>query len=329
MVYTARHRFATVVSACAVFGAGPGFAQENATQAYPAKPVRIVASTTAGSQPDMIARTIAQKMSEAWGRPVIMENRPGGGGVLAATMVAKATPDGHTLFYSLPNFAITPALHGNVPYALKDYAGISQIGISTNALIVSTALGVKSVNDLIALAKAQPGKLIFASGATGTAGHLSGARFNLLAGIKVVQVAYKGGPEATIEVLAGRAHYHVSTMGVALPFIKDGKILALAVTAPQRSPVLPDVPALGEFMPEFRKPETSHALLAPAGTPRAIIERLNREVARILELPDVKERLQTIAFVTAPSTPEECTKILRAQFDTLVKLAVDAGLKPK
>ena len=327
MIYTARARFATVVLALGALAPAPCLAQD--ASAYPNKPVRLIVSTVAGSQPDMIARTIAQKMSESWGRPVVMENRPGGGGLLAATLAQKATPDGHTLFYTLPNFTITPALQGNAPYALKDFVGISQIGMSTNAFVVSTALNVKSVGDLIALAKAQPGKVIFASSATGSASHLSGVRFNLLAGIKVVTVAYKGGPEATIEVLAGRAHFHVSTMGVALPFIKEGKLLALAVTSPQRSPVVPDVPALGEIMPEFRKPETSHALLAPAGTPRGIVERLNREVARILDLPDVKERLQTIGFIVAPTTPEECTKILRAQLDTLSRLVVDAGLKPK
>jgi len=295
---------AVVVTGVALAAAAISHAQPPSPGSFPSRPIRLIASTTAASQPDMIARTIAQKMSENWGRPVILDNRPGAGGVLAAATVAKATPDGHTLLYSLPNFSISPALQPSVPYELKDFAGISQIGFSTNVLVVTPALGVKSIKDLIALAKAQPGKLVFASSATGSASHLSGARFNYNAGIKVVHVAFKGGPDATIEVLAGRAQYHVGTMGVVLPFVKEGKLTALAVTTPQRTPVLPDVPALAETLPEFRQSDTSHALLAPAGTPRPILNQINKELARILELPDVKERLQTIGFVVAPSTPE-------------------------
>jgi tripartite-type tricarboxylate transporter receptor subunit TctC len=144
-----------------------------------------------------------------------------------------------------------------------------------------------------------------------------------------VQVAFKGGPDATIEILGGRAHYHVGTMGVVLPFVKEGKLVALGVTTPQRSPVLPEVPTLGETMPEFKRPETSHAVLAPAGTPRPVLNQINREIARILDLPDVKERLQSISFVAAPSTPEEYNKILRGQIETLSRLVTDAGLRPK
>ena len=297
---------------------------------FPSKPIRMVVATTPGSQPDGLSRMIGQKLSEHWKRPVVMDNRPSAGGTLAANMVAKAAPDGHTILYSLPNFAISAVLQPTLPYdPIKDFAGITQVGFSTNVLIVSPALGVKSVKELIALAKAKPGKLIFGSGATGTAGHLSGARFNYIAGIKVIHVAFKGGPEATLEILAGRSHYHVSTMGVSLPFIQDGKLLALAVTTPQRSPVLPDVPALAETMPEFRQSETSHALLAPAGTPRPLLDHISKEVARILELPDIRERMQSIAFVTAPTTPDECSRILRGQIESLSKLVVEAGLKPK
>jgi tripartite-type tricarboxylate transporter receptor subunit TctC len=308
--------------------AAPGIPQ--AQQNFPSKPIRLVASTTAASQPDFLARMIGHKLSESWGRPVVIDNRPGAGGILAASTVAKAAPDGHTLLYALPNFAISAVLQPSLPYdPLKDFAAATQIGMSTNVLVVSAGLGIKSVKDLIALAKAQPGKLIFASSATGSASHLSGARFNLIAGIKVVQVAFKGGPDSTIEVLAGRAHYHVGTMGVVLPFVNEGKLLALAVTSPKRTPVLPDVPALGEMLSEFRRPETSHALLAPAGTPRLVLNQISKEVARVLDLPDVKERLQGIGFVAAPSTPEECDKILSAQIETLSRLVSDAGLRPK
>jgi len=142
-------------------------------------------------------------------------------------------------------------------------------------------------------------------------------------------VAFKGGPEATIETLAGRIHYHIGTLGVLLPFIKDGKLLALAVTSPQRTAALPDVPALGETLAEFKRPETSHGVLAPAGTPRAVINRVNKEMVRILDLPDIKERTQAIGYVVDSSTPEEYNKILRGQIQTLTKLVQDAGLRPK
>ena len=323
-----RLAFATVVATGIVLAAAPRIPQ--AQQNFPSKPIRMVISTTAGSQPDSIARMLGQKMSESWGRPVVVDNRPGAGGVLAASTVATAAPDGHTLLYALPNFAISSVLQPNLPYdPSKDFAGIIQIGFSTNVLVASPALGVKSVKDLIALAQAQPGKLIFTSSPTGSAAHLTGARFNLIAGIKVVHVAFRGGPEATIEVLGGRASYHIGTMGVTLPFIKDGKLLALAVTSPQRAPVLPDVPALAETLSEFKRPETSHALLVPAGTPRPVLNQINKEIARILDLPDVKERLQGIAYVPAPGTPEECNKILRAQIEMLSRLVADAGLRPK
>ncbi len=225
-------------------------------QKFPSKPLRIVGSTTAGSQPDGLARFIAQKMSEHWGVPVVMDNRPGAGGLLAATTVAKAAPDGHTLLYALPNFAISTAMQSSLPYdPIRDFAGVAHIGISTNILVASPTLGVKSVKDFIALAHAQPGKLIFSTSAAGSAAHLSGIRFNLIAGIKSVHVAYKGGPDAMIEVLGGRAHYHFGTLGVTLPYIREGKLTALAVATPQRTPVLPDVPTLGRCMPNSSAPK--------------------------------------------------------------------------
>ena len=297
---------------------------------FPNKAMRIVASTTAGSQPDGLARFIAQKMSERWGVPVVIDNRPGGSGTLAASTVAKAAPDGHTLMYSLPNFIISTAMQPSLPYdPVKDFTGVAQIGMSTNILVASPALGVKSVKDFIALAHAQPGKLIFSSSATGSAAHLSGVRFNLAAALKVIHVAFKGGPDAMIEVLAGRAHYHLGTLGTTLPFIKEGKLTALAVTSPQRTPALPDVPALGETHAEFKRPETSHGLLAPAGTPRAVIQQIAAETVRIIESPEMHERMQLIGFVPTPAGADEYTKVLRAQIEAMARLVRDAGLKGK
>lgn len=320
------HQCAIVASACLGLAGAPVQAQ----QKYPTKPVRLVISTTPGGQPDMIVRVLAQKLSENWGQPVVVDNRPGGSGILAAIPVAKAAPDGYTLLYTLPNFTISAAMQSSLPYdPRKDFAAISQIGMSTNVLVASPALSVKSLNELVALAKAQPGKLIHASSAPGSASHLTGARINYINGIKVVNVAFRGGPEATIELLAGRASYHVGTMGVCLPFVKEGKLVALGVTTPKRAPVLPDVPTLGELMPEFQRPETTHGMVAPAGTPRAIREEVQKQLATILEMPDVKERLDRISYVISPTTADEYDKILRSQIEGLSALVLAAGLKPK
>jgi tripartite-type tricarboxylate transporter receptor subunit TctC len=318
--------WARAVVAAGVALAAAGIA---GAQPFPTKPIRIVISTTAGSQPDGLARMFGQKMTETWGQPVVVDNRPGAQSILAAVPVAKAAPDGYTLLYALPNFAIGAAMDPSLPYdPVRDFSGITQLGFTTNALVVAPALGVKSVSEFIALAKSQPGKLIFATSPTGSAAHLTGARFNVIAGIKTVHVAFKGGPEAAIEVLAGRVHYNIGTMGLLLPYIKDGRLRGLAVTSPQRSAVLPDVPALGETLAEFKRPETSHGLLAPTGTPRAVLDRISKEMARILALPDVIERTQAISYVVDPSTPEEYNRILRDQIKTLGKIVQDVGLKP-
>jgi tripartite-type tricarboxylate transporter receptor subunit TctC len=318
---------ATAIAIGVAFAAEPVHAQ--AQPRFPSKPVRVVVPNPAGSQGDALARMIAQKLSETWGQPVVVDNRTGGVGTVAGSTVVKAAPDGHTLLQTA-GFSISAVLQSNLPYdPLKDFAGAVQIGIGTQVLVVAPALGVKSVKDFIALARAQPGKIIYGSSAVGTGSHLNGARFALAAGIKVVTVAFKGGPEATIEIMAGRTHYSSVTLFSALPFVNEGKLVALAVATPQRSPQLPDVPALAETMPDFKRPENSTGLLAPAGTPRPILVQISKDVARVLDLPDMKERLQGMGYFPAPSTPEEFDAILRAQIETLSRVVRDAGLRPK
>ena len=316
----------TFVTAIA-FAAASVHAQ--AQPAFPSKPVRVVVPNPAGSQGDALARMIAQKLSERWGQPVVVDNRTGGVGTVAGSTVVKAAPDGHTLLQTA-GFPISAVLQTNLPYdPLKDFAGVVQIGIGTQVLIVAPALGVKTVKDFIALAKAQPGKILYGSSAVGTGSHLNGARFALAAGIKVVTVAFKGGPEATIEVMAGRTHYSSVTLFSALPHINDGKLVAIAVATPQRAPQLPDVPALAETFPDFKRPENSTGILAPAGTPRTILVQISRDVARALDLPDMKEKLQGMGYFSAPSTPAEFDAILRTQIETLSRVVKDAGLRPK
>jgi tripartite-type tricarboxylate transporter receptor subunit TctC len=296
-------------------------------QKFPTKPIRLLVSTSPGTPPDTIARLLADKMSASWGQPVVVDSRPGAGGALAAGIVARAAPDGHTLLI-ISGFAITAALQANLPYdPITDFARVGQLGHMSSGLFVAPTLGVRSIKELIALAKAQPGKIIFGSNAPGSGNHLMGAAFIRAAGIKVISVAFKGSPEAIIEVLAGRTHYTLGPLATTLPFVKDGKLLALALIRP--SPLLPEVPTLTETVPEFRMPDTSYGLLAPAGTPRAVLHQINQEAARILELPDVKARLQPAGFVNAPGTPEAFDKILREQIEAIAALGRELGLKPR
>ena len=312
------------VVAVAVAAATPAFAQENLK--YPTKPVRIIVGFTAGSATDMSARLLAPKLSDMWGQPVVIENRPGAGSTIASSIAARATPDGHTLMMVSASFAITSVLQKNLPYdPVKDFRGVTQIGSTTAILAVSPKLGVKSVQELIAMAKERPGKLIFASPGAGSGVHMTTERFNLVAGIKVVHVAFKGQPEVLVELVAGRVHYATPGLGPARPFIKDGRLLALAVLTPKRSPLLPDVPAMVEILPAFER-YAAHALMAPAGTPRPILHQISRDVARVLEMPDVKERMQNIGFAPAPTTPEEYDALVVKQIATFTEVAKAVGL---
>jgi tripartite-type tricarboxylate transporter receptor subunit TctC len=315
------------VVALAFAVAGPGFAQN--AERFPTKPVRIVVGFSAGSATDITARMIGPKLAELWGQAVVIENRSGAGSTLANAMVAQATPDGHTLLMVSTSFAITATLQKNLPYdARKDFRGVTQVGSSTGALMVAPSLGVKSVKELIALAKERPGKILYASTGAGSGIHMSTERFNMVAGIRPVHVAFKGQPEMIIEMVTGRVHFGFPGLGPAMVFIKDGRLLPLAVNTPKRSPQLPDVPAMVEIIPEFER-DASHALMAPARVPTPIVRQIARDVARVLELPDVKERMYAISFDPAPTTPEEYDKIVRQQLETFSRVAKAIGMIPK
>jgi tripartite-type tricarboxylate transporter receptor subunit TctC len=323
----ALHKTVSGVMAAAFAVAAPGFAQN--AEKFPIKPVRIVVGFSAGSATDITARIIGPKLAELWSQPVVIENRSGAGSTLANAMVAQATPDGHTLLMISTSFAITATLQKNLPYdARKDFRGVTQIGSSTGALMVAPSLGVKSVKELIALAKERPGKILYASTGAGSGIHMSTERFNMVAGIRPVHVAFKGQPEMIIELVTGRVHFGFPGLGPAMPFVKDGRLLALAVNTPKRSPQLPDVPAMVEIIPQFER-DASHALMAPGRTPTPIVRQISRDVARVLELPDVKERMYSISFDPAPTTPEEYDKIIRQQLEMFGRVAKEIGMIPK
>ena len=327
-----RFTFATAIatSLAVTLLSAPAYAQKSATapQAFPTKPVRIIVPFTSGGTSDVLARTLATKMSETWGQPVVIETRTGASGAIGAAMAAKATPDGHTLLISSAAFVISAAMQPNLPYdPLKDFAGVAGIGYSTTALIVPPSLGVKTTKELIALGQAKPGFLIFSSAGVGSSTHMNGERFRLAADLKVKHVGYKGGADAMLEIVAARCHFAIVSLISSLPFIKDGRLVALAVGTPERSTLLPDVPALAETLPGYKR-DGSHSLLAPAGTPLAVRTQISREVARILALPEVKQRLESYDFVSLPSTPEEHDRILRADIETFGSVVRLAGLRP-
>jgi tripartite-type tricarboxylate transporter receptor subunit TctC len=268
------------------------------------------------------------KLADMWGQPVVIENRSGAGSTLASAAVAQATPDGHTLLVVSASFAITAVLQGkNLPYdALRDFRAVSQFGSTTGALVVPPSLGVKTVKELIALAKEK--KLLFGSAGAGSGLHMSTERFNLAAGIKTTHVGFNGQPEMNVEIVTGRVHYGFPSLGTSMLFIKDGRLRPLAVNTPKRSPHLPDVPAMIEVLPNFER-DAAHALLAPAKTPTAIVQKVSKDIARVAEMPDIKERMAAISFDLAPTTPEEYDKAVRKQIEVFTQVAKAAGLLAK
>ena len=327
-----RLAFWTAVIAVAAFSGSNGLhAQHPANgqgHVYPTKAVRIVVPFTPGGTSDVLARTLGAKLSELWGQPIVIETRTGGGGTIGTAVVAKATPDGHTLLISSAAFAISAAIHTQLPYdPIRDFAGITRLGFSTTAFIVPPALGTKSLSDFIELAKSKPGEILFSSAGVGSSTHMNGERFRLAADIKVVPVGFKGAADATLEVIAGRVQFAIVGLASSLPHIQDRRLVALAVGIPQRSPLLPDVPTIAETLPGYAR-DGSHSLLAPKGTPLAIRQQLAKEVARILEIPEVKERLKNIDFTPQPSTPEEHERIVRADIETFSGVIRAAGLRP-
>jgi tripartite-type tricarboxylate transporter receptor subunit TctC len=326
-----RSGFQKVAPSCAILTGiavllPPALAQ--GVQGFPSGPVRLVVAGGSGAQIDALARLMGPRMSESFGQPVVIVNVPGAAGILAANKVARAEPDGRSLLLADSGFAVGAALHSKLPYdPRKDFAGVSQVGIPTTVLAVAPELGVRSVQELITLARSRPGKLIFGSPGPGSGPHLLNERLRLGAGISVVNVQFSAGRQQTLlEVATGRIHYCFAPLGSTLPFVRDGKLVPLAVTTAQRSPVLPDVPMLGETLPGFAKPLGSFGLLAPARTPSAILGRISTEVARIFALREVAERMSGDGLMLAPTTPEEYDRILSSQIAGFADLIRVAGI---
>ena len=295
---------------------------------FPRKPIRVVVGFSAGSGVDVSARVIAQKMNENWKQPVIVDNRPGAGGTIAAQVVAGASPDGYTLISVSAAHVISPALYPKLQYdTLKDFAGVTTTVSLPNVLVVSPSLGVKSVTDLVALAKAKPGQLMFSSGGVGSGTHFASELFKNRTAIDVGHVPFKGIPEALTETMTGRVAFTMSPVANVLPQAKAGKVIALAVAPAKRVAAMPDVPTLAEAGVTGYSWDTWFGILAPAKTPRAIVRKLNQEVNRVLVLPDVKKQWDAMGAEALPMAPEQFDKYLAEQVQAIARLAKAANIK--
>ena len=297
---------------------------------YPERPLRILTPFSAGSTTDIVARPLAAKLADAWGQPVVVDNRAGAGGSIAAEIVAKATPDGHTLLIGAtgPN-AVNPSLIKNMSYdSHRAFAPITLTATNNLLLVVSLAVPVKSVKELIELAKAKPGQLRFASPGTGSSPHLAGELFKSLAGIDMVHVPYKGSPQYVIDLLAARIDLSIGAAGPVIPHVKSGRLRVLGVSAGKRDPALPDVPTIREAgVPGFEVVGW-YGLLTTAGTPAPVIKKLHAEITRILMLPDVKAiYLNGGMEATASSSPAEFEAYIRSERERWAKVIKAANIR--
>ncbi len=293
-------------------------------QSYPAKPIKIVVPFPAGGTSDVLARLIGQKMTESWGQPVVVENKPGSSGNLGADAVAKSTPDGYTLvLMDVGNLVISPALF-KLPFSVeKDFAPVAMVAYSPHLLAVSTRVPANTPAELVAYAKAQKGKLNYAVAAgMGSASHLAGVMYAQRSGIEWGYVPYKGGAQAITDLIGGQVDVMFNGMVATYPHVKAGKIKLIAVSSAKRNAQMPETPTVAESLPGFLT-GSFQGLLAPAGTPRAVVDKLHAEVQRITALPDVRERLTTLGAEPSSMTPAEFGQWLKSEIPAMAKIVKD------
>ena len=299
-----------------------------AAQPYPSKPIRMVIPFSTGAASDFLGRTVGQRLGEKYGQQVVNDNRPGAGGVVGSTIVAKAAPDGYTLMVLAPPHLVNALIHKEPQYrAVEDYTAISQVATLPNMLVVPSGFPAKTVADLVAQAKAKPGALNFGSAGIGSLSHLGGALFVSAAGINTVHVPFKLFSDALTELFAVRVHFYVSPIPAVISHVRDNRLRALAVTSTQRVQTMQDVPTMGESGLRAATLDTWFGIAGPAGMPRPIVDQLNRDIAAVLKEPDMRERIIKVGATPAPSTPEQLTETLKADFVRFRKIVADAGMK--
>jgi tripartite-type tricarboxylate transporter receptor subunit TctC len=298
-------------------------------QGYPTKPVRMVVGFSPGGGTDILARLVAQRLSEAWGQPVVVENRPGASATIGANLVAQAPPDGYTLSMGqlTPN-AIAPALMAAIPYdALKDFTPIVLVGTSPNVLVVNTAVAAKDVAELVALAKARPGKLTYASSGAGSLQHIAAEAFKAAAGVELVHIPFKGSSQAIVDLISGQVDMNFDSIPAVMQHVKSGRLRALAVTAAKRASGLPDVPTIAESgYPDYDL-TSWWGLFAPAGTPPAVIEKIHRDTVAALQNAEVRERFSSLSVEPGGGSSREFADYVRRENDKYRALVKRLGIK--
>lgn len=309
MIFTARVFAAAAALLLTLTGAAPTFAQSN----YPNRPIKLIVTYSPGGGNDLIARLFAQKMTETMGQAVVVENRVGAGGTIGTNFVAKSNPDGYTIVLVSPPLAMAPTLYPNLPYdTVKDLAPISVIGSVPNMLVVNPTLPVKSVKELIAFAHAKPAAVSAATLGSATTQHLAAALFNFMSKSDILLVPYKGSAPGINDLLAGHVQMMFNAMPSTLPYVKAGQLRALGVTSDKRSSMAPDLPTIAESLPGYQI-VTWYGILAPAGTPPAIIARLNAEIVKISQMPDIKQKLHDMGMDIEASSPAAFSALIKSE----------------
>jgi tripartite-type tricarboxylate transporter receptor subunit TctC len=306
----------------------PSAAQTSSTGVYPSRPVRVVLPYTPGGPADIVLRIVGQKLSESLGQPVVIDNRGGASGMIGSELVAKALPDGYTLLFgTIQTHGVNASLFSKMPYhPINDFAPVAPVTTFPFLLTVHPSVAAASVKELIALARSQPGRLNYSSAGSGTGTHLAGELFNSMAQVDIVHIAYKGGGDALNDVVAGRVQMTFTGLPPGIPFVKAGKLRALAVTGATRLRGLPDLQTVAETLPGFEV-SSWNGLFAPKGTPAAVVARLNAEVTRILRVDDVRERLSGIGADPFTGSPAEFERYVRDENAKWAKLVKAAGIK--
>jgi len=296
---------------------------------YPDKPITLVVGFAAGGSADVIGRTVGRELATVLGQQIVVENKPGAGGIIGADYVAKAKPDGYTIFIGGPGpNAIAPTLYPQLPYdPVKDFASISTISENPNVLIVNPSLHVKSVEDLIALAKSKPGKLTYASAGNGSSQHLAGEQFKSMARVNILHVPYKGVPQGVTGVIAGEVDMMFAPLANAQPLLASGKVVALGVTTPKRSTALPDIPTIGESGVPGYDQTVWNAFFAPRSTPSNVIDKLNAATRKALSNPTVRKQLEDMGVEPTASSPEQLTAFVKDEVAKWGKVIRDSGVK--
>jgi tripartite-type tricarboxylate transporter receptor subunit TctC len=299
-------------------------------QAYPTKAIRVIVPSSPGGGTDILARVIAAKLTEAWGQQVVVENRAGAGQMIGIELAAKAAPDGYSLLMAASTLAINPVMYKKVPYdALRDFAPITQAAALPNILVAHPSLPVKNVKELVALAKARPGQLVYASAGHGTSPHLSFELFLYMTGTKMIHIPYKGTGPGAVDTVAGQVQLMMPNLLTALPHVKSGRLRALGVTSAKRAVSVPDVPTIAQAGVPGYEAIQWYGFLAPAGTPREIVAKLNAEIVKILAAPETREKLSSDGAEPVGSTPEQFAAFIKSETEKWGRVVKAAGIQPE